>query len=267
MLMLLSLCLTVLPVRAQEGGDLEAQILYAYHAEDANQLANLIQTFRTEIQANGADAALRYHLAHAEYRSGLLDGENYPRDAKSAFAACIDQLKPLLDRDAGSVEASSLQSACYSNLARFEKLQAVLLRSLAARRLGSAFRLAPRNPRVVYLMALDGLAHAKQGSDEDARAFQQLELAAQLFEQTSATSADAPGWGHAEAYLDLGRQLESRGDLLGARNWIEKSLLVAPDFKAARRQLAALAGHSASSAAHPGISLGEAPAAARAPSR
>jgi hypothetical protein len=38
----------------------------------------------------------------------------------------------------------------------------------------------------------------------------------------------------------LGRQLETRGDFLGARNWIEKSLIVAPDFKLAQRQLAGL---------------------------
>jgi hypothetical protein len=38
----------------------------------------------------------------------------------------------------------------------------------------------------------------------------------------------------------LGRQLELRRDVLGARNWIEKALIVAPDYKAARRQLTAL---------------------------
>jgi Tfp pilus assembly protein PilF len=67
-----------------------------------------------------------------------------------------------------------------------------------------------------------------------------LQLAAQLFDAASATSIDAPGWGHAEAYLALGRELQSRGDQLGARNWIEKSLIAAPDYKAAQRQLALL---------------------------
>ncbi len=58
--------------------------------------------------------------------------------------------------------------------------------------------------------------------------------------QSSATSIDTPGWGHAEAYLALGRELQARGDQLGARNWIEKSLIAAPDYKAAQRQLALL---------------------------
>ena len=51
---------------------------------------------------------------------------------------------------------------------------------------------------------------------------------------------DSPGWGHAEAYLALGRELQARGDRLGARNWIEKALIAAPDDKAAQRQMALL---------------------------
>ena len=48
---------------------------------------------------------------------------------------------------------------------------------------------------------MDGFARAKPGSAENERAFEQLELAAQLFDQSSATRIDVPGWGHAEAYL------------------------------------------------------------------
>jgi hypothetical protein len=43
--------------------------------------------------------------------------------------------------------------------------------------------------------------------------------------------------------LALGRELQARGDQLGARNWIEKSLIVAPDYKGAQRQLALLTHH------------------------
>ncbi|MEA3132969.1 MAG: hypothetical protein QOG17_815 [Gammaproteobacteria bacterium] len=239
-LVLVSLCLAALPAHAQQGGDLQAQILYAFHAEDSNQLASLIQTLSAQVQAGGADSALRYHFAHAEYRYGLLMGEKHTRDAEAAFTECIDQLKPVLEQNDKSVEALALQSSCYANLARFKNLQAVLLRSRAADRLNAAYKLAPRNPRVVYLMAMDSLARAKAASAEYGRAYAQLQLAGQLFEQSSATSIDVPGWGHAEAYLELGRQLEARGDVLGARNWIEKSLIMAPDFKAAQRQLATL---------------------------
>jgi tetratricopeptide (TPR) repeat protein len=239
-LVMLSLCLASLEAGAQEGGDLQAQILYAFHSEETNQLASLIQTLNTQVQGGGAGSALRYHLAHAEYRLGLLAGERRTPSAEADFAQCIDQLKPVLEMDRNSVETLALQSACYSNLAAFKKLEAVLLRSRAADRLGAAFKLAPRNPRVEFLMAIEALADAKPDSAQSQRGLALLQLAVQLFEQSSATGVDAPGWGHAEAYLELGRQLEARGDFLGARNWIEKALIVAPDFKAAQRQLASL---------------------------
>ncbi len=67
-------CLTGLlaaaAVVAQEGGDLQAQILYAYQTEDSNTLANLIQDLTKQVKNDSGDAALRYHLAHAQYRVG-----------------------------------------------------------------------------------------------------------------------------------------------------------------------------------------------------
>ncbi len=225
---------------AQEGGDLQARILYAYHSEDLNEVSDLVQNLGNQVTAGGADAALRYHLAHAQYRLGLLAEEQRPKAAAPAFSACVDQLKPILEQDVKSVEALALQSVCYARLSKHEHLEAVLLRSRAEERLAAAFALAPRNPRVLYLTALDGLARSKPRSQEHQRAFAQLQDAARLFEQSSATRDDVPGWGHAEAYLALGVELRSRGDLLGARNWMEKSLIVAPHYKAAQKQLAML---------------------------
>jgi tetratricopeptide (TPR) repeat protein len=222
---LASLCAAALVAQAQQGGDLQARILYAFHAEDTNQLANLIQTLATRMQSGGGDAALRYHLAHAEYRLGLLSDASQGPAAGAAFTACTDQLKTLLREDVKSPEVLALQSACDMNLARFRRFDAALLRARA---------------RDSLRAAAQALAQSAPGSVEQQRAVAQLELAAALFEESSATSIDVPGWGHAEAYLELGRQLASRGDVVGARNWIEKALIAAPDYKAAQRQLAAL---------------------------
>jgi hypothetical protein len=241
--MLPTLLLLAAAAWGQQGGDLQAQILYAYQTEDANSLSNLTQDLATQVKADTGDMSLRYHLAHAQYRQGLLADTVHPREAESAFADCIDELKPLLSQDVKSVEALVLQSACYSGLADHRQLQAVLLRSRAEERLDAALKIAPRNPRAVFVSSLAGLRQAKPGSVPQQHAFAQLQLAAQLFDGTSATSVDTPGWGHAEAYLTLGRELQARGDQLGARNWIEKSLIAAPDYKAAQRQLALLVRH------------------------
>jgi tetratricopeptide (TPR) repeat protein len=238
---LLTGLLAAAAVVAQEGGDIQAQILYAYQTEDSNTLANLIQNLTNQVKNDSADAALRYHLAHAQYRIGDLLRQRHAREAAAAFSDCIDELKPLLDKNAKSVEALALQSACYAALADLKSLESVLLRSRAAERLKAAFNLAPRNPRVVLLLAMQDMRGAKPGSPESQYAFTELQLAAHLFDESSGTNLDTPGWGHAEAYLALGRELQARGDHLGARNWIEKSLIAAPDYKAAQRQLALLA--------------------------
>jgi hypothetical protein len=239
-LMVSALLLLAAAAAAQQGGDLQAQILYAYQAEDDNGLANLIQDLTAQIKTDAVDTSLRYHLAHAQYRRGLLAAAASGHGAESAFADCIDQLKALLSQDVKSVEALVLQSACYAGQANQKKLESILLRSWSDERLKAALKLAPRNPRAVFLASMQGLHQAKPGSALQHHAFAQLQLAVQLFDASSATSIDTPGWGHAEAYLALGRELQSRGDQLGARNWIEKSLIVAPDYKAAQRQLAVL---------------------------
>lgn len=238
---LLTMMLTAaIGTRAQEGGDTQARIDYAYQTEDGNSLANLIQNVTTQVQSDPGDIALRYHLAHAQYRLGELSHEHHARAAEAAFSDCIDELKPVIEGNVKSTEGMVLQAACYLGLADLKMLEAVLLRTRAAERLKSALKLEPRNPRAVLLSAMQQMQHAKPGSPESQRAFAQLQLAAQLFEQSSGTSNDAPGWGHAEAYLALGRELQNRGDHLGARNWIEKALLAAPDYKMAQHQLALL---------------------------
>jgi len=224
---------------AQQGGDLQAQILYAYHTEDGNRLASLALSLGEQVKADPGDASLRYHLAHAQYRRGLLSAAQ-GHESQAAFADCIEELKPLVKPDVKSVEALALQSACYSSLAGQKKFESALLRARAEERLKTALELAPDNPRALFIASMDALGRAKPGSEQQRSAFEQLRVAVKFFEATSATSVDTPGWGHAEAYLALGRELQSQGDLLGARNWIEKSLIAAPDFKSAQRQLALL---------------------------
>jgi tetratricopeptide (TPR) repeat protein len=235
------LLLPAMAADAQEGGDIQAQIDYAYQTEDFNSLANLVQNLTSQVKSDGGDIALRYHLAHAHYRFGQLSGARHAHQAEAAFSDCIDELKPVLSKNVKSVEALVLQSACYSELADLKSLEAVLLRSRAAERLEAASKLEPRNPRLLLLSALQEMRRAKAGSPASQHGFADLQLAAKVFDESSGTSNDMPGWGHAEAYLALGRELQVRGDHLGARNWTEKSLLAAPDFKAAQRQLALLA--------------------------
>jgi hypothetical protein len=84
-ILLTAMLLTALRVMAQEGGDTQAQIDYAYQTEDGNRLANLIQNLTTRVKDNSADISLRYHLAHAQYRFGQLSGERQRDAARRIF--------------------------------------------------------------------------------------------------------------------------------------------------------------------------------------
>jgi hypothetical protein len=231
--MLLVLMVTPLGALAQAGGDLQAQIVYAYQTEDLNALLDLEAGLRTRLDAGDSDAALHYHLAHAAYRHALLAAR--AQGAGHAAGQCIDQLKEILRLDAHNVEALVLQSACYARDAESATLEAALLRRLSTDRLKQALQLAPRNPRALYLAAL-GVTGAEHS-------LVRLQAAADAFEQASATATDVPGWGDAEAYLALGREMQRRGDALGARNWIERALIASPDYKAAQRARLELVGH------------------------
>jgi hypothetical protein len=48
--------------QAQEGGDTQARIDYAYQTEDSNSLTNLIQNLKTRVNGD-PQVASRHHLA------------------------------------------------------------------------------------------------------------------------------------------------------------------------------------------------------------
>lgn len=235
MVMMLLCLATPLLAAAQAGGDLQAQIDYAYQTEDVNALSNIEAGLRAKLAAGEGDAALHYHLAHADFRQALLSAGQKGGAASHAAGRCVDELKKILRGDPHNVEALVLESACYAQQAESSPIEAVLLRRLSADRLSEALHLAPRNPRALLIAA--------QRVPDPAQSLAQLRLAAEAFGQSSATAPDAPGWGDAEAYLALGREMQRRGDALGARNWIERALIASPDYKAAQRAQRELAGH------------------------
>ena len=51
-----------------------------------------------------------------------------------------------------------------------------------------------------------------------------------------------PGWGAAETYAYLGRGYLEQGDVVAARDALERALLIAPDFALARRLLLRITG-------------------------
>ena len=120
---------------------------------------------------------------------------------------------------------------------RAEVLEARCRPAAGRSRLDKALKLAPKNPRVVLIDALNDYERPRALGGDRQQACTKFERAAQLFDASPQAKAEPPSWGAADAYLYVGRCLNDSGDVLGARNALERALIIAPDFAAARLEL------------------------------
>ena len=79
------------------------------------------------------------------------------------------------------------------------------------------------------------------GGDRE-RALPKLRRAVAAFESERAGIERLPGWGAAEAYLYLARDLLDHADPVAARDALEHALLIAPEFAQAHRLMATIVG-------------------------
>jgi len=235
--MLLALMAAV-GVRAQEmdAADLEGRIEYAYFTADANALRNLVSATQSSL-AKGSDSALaHYQRGHAQYRLGLVLQARSDPKASEAFSACVEALGKAIDADKEFAEAYALQSACYTKQSELKAWKVVVDLPLASSKLEKALKLAPKNPRVTLIDALIDYERPRGLGGDQQRACSNFEKAARLFDATT-DETRLPGWGAADAYFHVGLCLSEGGDVLGARNALERALIIAPDFAAARAEL------------------------------
>jgi len=220
-----------------ELADVDAKAEYAFYTEDARALASLVAQHAA--LASGTQSLERYQYAHAQFRRlQLAFRQKKPKDAEAAGGECLDTLAKLNDGDPRFVEGLVLEAACAGYVAALGGLHGLGAEHRRDARLAQAKELAPRNPRVLLVEGL--LRWYRGGAGGHAAARPSFEAATRAFETVTAGEPGQPSWGEAEAWLYVGRALEEGGELLGARNAYEKSLLAAPEFAAARRHLQAV---------------------------
>ncbi len=226
---------------ADELADLDAKAEYAFFTADARALNALVSA--NEPLAASAQALERYQYAHAEFRRlQLAWRQQKVRDVETAGNACLAAIEKVNESDPRFAEGFALEAACAGYLGALGGLRGAVAQHRSEARLATARELAPHNPRVLLVDGLARWFRAGAGPADHAEARKAFEGAARAFDTVTATTPGQPSWGEAEAWLFIGRSLEESGDLLGARNAYEKSLLIAPEFAAARRGLKALRG-------------------------
>jgi hypothetical protein len=232
-ILLLALAATTL---AQESSwrDVENRVQYAYYTEDAAALRGLQGTLSAEESDNPLK---RYYAALLAWRQAQLA----LRDAAAPGGAsatqhaqrCVSELDAAIALRADFADALALRALC------LEAGGARTLATYRARRdLERALQLAGHNPRVLLADAMSDyqLQPARGGNRE--RALGKLRRTVDAFEAERGGVEQVPGWGAADAWWLLARDLLDHADPIAARDALEHALLIAPQFMEARRLMA-----------------------------
>jgi tetratricopeptide (TPR) repeat protein len=219
--------------------DIESRIQYGYYTEDAAALRHLPEL----IDAGDPRDKLRgYYGGLLAWRLASLVARNpgsVPGSSAPALAQrCVRALDETLELQAEFADALVLRFACRAIPYGTGGGYASTSGQRGRRDLERAQQLAAHNPRVLLIDAMGEyeLASGKSGNRE--RALAKLRLAVAAFEAERGGAEQQPGWGAAEAWQLLGRELLDRGDPVGARDALEHALLIAPEFVPARRLMA-----------------------------
>jgi len=227
------------PARADEAHwrDLESRIQYGYYTEDARAL----QQVADELAQDDSHEKYRgYYAALADWRLALLGppaaGARGPSVAQRV-AHCAHELDGVLASQPDFAPAFTLRAACGATPAG-GGLHVPFTGPNPGRDIERALALSPRDPRTLFVDGLiDYELGAAAGGNRE-RALPQLRKAVAAFEVERAGAEPLPGWGAAEAYCYLARDLLDHGDGVGARDALEHALLLAPDYTQARRLMA-----------------------------
>lgn len=222
--------------------DTEARIQYGYYTEDARALTSVAEA----LSASDSHDRLRgYYTALSDWRLALLAAQS-PAAVRGTSAAellqrCVHAMNAVLEAQADFAEGLALRAACAVTPAGGAGLHVPFTGPKPHRDIERALAVAPKNPRALFVDAMsDYLLGAAVGGNKE-RALGKLRTAIAAFEVERAGPEPLPGWGAAEAYVYLARDLLDHGDGVGARDALEHALLLAPDYAQARRLMAKIA--------------------------
>lgn len=243
----------VLAQGTTDWADLEGRIQYAYYTNDFRALNGVVTSLKPKPgaeaeEASAEDAGTRsYFRALAHYRLAQVLHATQRGNARKAIGDCNDEVDAAVkalpvvrfgldeapENRLKRAEAYALGTAC--TLAGREMSSIPLAGGRIGSRIDDAVKLEPRNPRVRLVEALALFERAGKDAEEKAAALKKLRTVTEMFEQLRAQASTTPEWGAAEAYAFLGRALIDQRDAVGAREALERSLLIAPEYAFARK--------------------------------
>ena len=211
--------------------DLEARIEYGFYSGEPRSIEGALDRLE-QLESDGS--AVRYYEALAVYRLAQVQLASVRPDLRAADALverCVKLTSPIFEDELAGAEAGILGAACSTLSTEAGALGASLTARKIEQIVSRARQRDAENPRLALIEARLRLA-AKAGADGRTAARQVLEAAAWALQQREAPAA-GPRWGEAEALALLARLYLEDGDVLAARDMIERALLVAPGYRVA----------------------------------
>ena len=230
--------LALLPAaaRAEDSAwrDLESRIQYGYYTEDARALHNLADALAAD---ESHDKLHGYYAALTAWRRAQLAAQRADSvpTAAQLVQGCVNAADAALAVQADFADALALRAACLGTPFAGGTLHAPFAGHRAHKDLERALQLAPHDPRVLLVDAMSDYLLAGSAGGNKERALPKLRQSVAAFEGERGGPERLPGWGAAEAYLYLAHDLLDHGDPVGARDALERALLIAPQFAQARR--------------------------------
>lgn len=233
-----ALLLAAPAARAEEAAwrDIESRIQYGYYTEDLGALGKLEEL----IAAGDAHDKLRgYYGGLLAWRRALLAAPGtaaaHAGSASHYAQQCVSEVDTALALEADFADGLALRAACLAAPQEIGGGFAPLAGHRARKDLERALQLASRNPRVLLVDAMSDYTLAPSQGGNKERALSKLRHTVAAFESERAAAERLPGWGAAEAWLLLARDLLDHGDSVAARDALEHALLIAPEYAQARR--------------------------------
>ncbi|HWK50105.1 MAG TPA: tetratricopeptide repeat protein [Steroidobacter sp.] len=221
-----------------EFDDLVARLQFSFYTGDSRALEQMLSELeRFDVDA-GLAAAKSYQLAYGQWKLAQLLGEPQDERARAttrsnagkAAKSCVQFARDAIAKEPRMAEIYAIEAACDTyQPGSSQRGSASCMRSKSMR---TALTLGADNPRVLFINAL-----CSPDAEGDPAALERWRTVVTRFEAAPPSRPGKPDWGHAEALTLLGESYLKRGEMVAARDVLERALVLAPDYRRAQKLL------------------------------
>ncbi|MDY6946573.1 MAG: tetratricopeptide repeat protein [Pseudomonadota bacterium] len=221
-----------------EFDDMVARLQFAFYTGDSRALEEMLGELAGFEVAASLAAAKSYQLAYGNWKLAQLLGNPQDERARTATRSsagkaaksCVQHARAAIAKDPRMADIYAIEAACDTfSPGAGTSGSAACARSKSMR---TALTLGAENPRVQFINAL-----CAPDAEGDPAALERWRAVVAKFEAAPPSQPGKPDWGHAEALALLGQSYLKRGEMVAARDVLERALVLAPDYRQAQKLL------------------------------